>query len=289
MTKEELDAFFTTGVSGSIIQLALRVVLTIVILLIGIRVIKLILKLVQRSMEKAKAERGVITFVISFLRVALYVVLGFMIASRLGVDAASIVALLGSAGVAIGLAIQGSLSNFAGGVLILLIKPFKVGDYIIDSTGKEGFVTEIQIIYTKLQTVDNKVIVLPNGNLANNSITNVTAEKIRRVDISLQISYGSDVQEAKEVLQEMLEESEYTLKEQVIRVVVDALEDSGVKLLMHCWVKSADYWTAKWDLTEKAKLTLDKNGIEIPFPQMDVHLKETPMAKEAAINKTEAK
>ena len=188
MTKEELDAFFTTGVSGSVIQLLLRVLITIVILLIGIRVIKVVLKLVQRSMEKAKAERGVITFVISFLRVALYVVLAFMIASRLGVDAASIVALLGSAGVAIGLAIQGSLSNFAGGVLILLVKPFKVGDYIIDSTGKEGFVTEIQIIYTKLQTVDNKLIVLPNGNLANNSITNVTSEKTRRIDIPLQIS-----------------------------------------------------------------------------------------------------
>ena len=273
MTKEELDAFFTTGISGSIIQLLLRVLITVIILLIGIKVIKLILNFTQKSMEKTNAERGVITFVISFLRVALYVVLGFMIASRLGVDAASIVALLGSAGVAIGLAIQGSLSNLAGGVLILLLKPFKVGDYIIDANGREGFVKEIQIIYTKLQTTDNKLIVLPNGTLANNSIINVTAEKTRRIDIPVQISYGSDVQEAKEVLLEMLEDSEYTIKEQVIRVVVDALEDSGVKLMMHCWVKSADYWTAKWDLTEKTKLTLDKNNIEIPFPQLDVHFK----------------
>ena len=273
MTKEELDAFFMTGVTGSIFQLILRVLITILIFFVGAKLIKILLRIVQRSMEKAKAERGVITFVISFLRVALYVVMAFMIASRLGVDAASIVALLGSAGVAIGLAIQGSLSNFAGGVLILLLKPFRVGDYVIDANGKEGFVSEIQIFYTKLQTIDNKVIILPNGNLANNSITNVTAEKTRRLDIALQISYGSDMKLAKEVLQDMLAESEYTIKEQVMRVVVDELEDSGVKLLIHCWVKSADYWPAKWDLTEKAKLTLDANGIEIPFPQVDVHMR----------------
>ena len=273
MTKEEIDAFFMTGVTGTIFQLVLRVLITIVIFFVGAKLIKLLLRIVQKSMEKAKAERGVITFVISFLRVALYVVLAFMIASRLGVDAASIVALLGSAGVAIGLAIQGSLSNFAGGVLILLLKPFRVGDYIIDANGKEGFVSEIQIFYTKLQTIDNKVIILPNGNLANNSITNVTAEKTRRLDIALQISYGSDMKLAKEVLQDMLVESDYTIKEQVMRVVVDELEDSGVKLLIHCWVKSADYWPAKWDLTEKAKLTLDANGIEIPFPQVDVHMR----------------
>ena len=157
MTKEEIDAFFTTGLSGSIFNLALRVLVTILIFWIGVKLIKVVLRLVEKSMVKAKADRGVITFVMSFLKVALYVILAFMLASRLGVDAASIVALLGSAGVAIGLAIQGSLSNFAGGVLILLLKPFKIGDYIVDSTGKEGFVSEIQIFYTKLQTVDNSI------------------------------------------------------------------------------------------------------------------------------------
>ena len=274
MTKEEIDAFFTTGLSGSIFNLALRVLVTILIFWIGVKLIKVVLRLVEKSMVKAKADRGVITFVMSFLKVALYVILAFMLASRLGVDAASIVALLGSAGVAIGLAIQGSLSNFAGGVLILLLKPFKIGDYIVDSTGKEGFVSEIQIFYTKLQTVDNRVIVLPNGNLANNSITNVTAEKTRRVDISVQISYRSDIEKAKEVLTEMLEESEFTLKDQIRRVVVDSLDDSGVKLALHSWVKSSDYWPAKWALTEKTKLTLDENGIEIPFPQVDVHMRD---------------
>ena len=259
MTKEEIDAFFTTGVSGHVFSLALRVLVTILIFYIGTKLIKLLLRVVQKSMEKAKAEKGVITFVISFLRVALYVVLGFMIASRLGVDAASIVALLGSAGVAIGLAIQGSLSNFAGGVLILLLKPFKVGDYIIDSTGKEGFVSEIQIFYTKLQTPDNRLVVLPNGNLANN--------------IPVQISYGSDIETAKECLMDMLRENQYTLKENVMQVVVDALEDSGVKLIVRFWCKSSDYWPAKWDVTEKVKLTLDANKVEIPFPQVDVHMR----------------
>ena len=273
MTKEEIDALFTTGVTGAIFSLLLRVVITLLIFFIGVKLIKLLLSLVQKSMEKAKAERGVITFVISFLRAALYVILIFVIASRLGVDAASIVALLGSAGVAIGLAIQGSLSNFAGGVLILLLKPFKVGDYIVDAAGKEGFVSEIQIFYTKLQTFDNKVIILPNGNLANNSIINVTAEKTRRLDIPLQIAYGADLLKAKEVLMDMLEGSDYTLKDQVKRVVIDELGDSGVALVLHCWVKGSDYWPAKWDLTEKAKLTLDENGIEIPFPQVDVHMR----------------
>ena len=182
MTLEDINEFFTTGVTGSLFHLLLRILFTILIFFIGVKLINLALKLLQKSMEKAKADKGVTMFVISFLKVAMYIVLGFIIAAKLGVDAASIVALLGSAGVAIGLAIQGSLSNLAGGVLILLLRPFRIGDYIIDHSGKEGVVTEIQIFYTKLTTYDNRVIVLPNGSLANNSITNLTAEKTRRLE-----------------------------------------------------------------------------------------------------------
>ena len=273
MTMEDINAFFTTGVTGSLFSLLVRILFTILIFFIGVKLINVALKLLQKSMEKAKAERGVTTFVISFLKVAMYIVLGFIIAAKLGVDAASIVALLGSAGVAIGLAIQGSLSNLAGGVLILLLRPFRVGDYIVDHSGKEGVVTEIQIFYTKLITYDNRVIVLPNGTLANNSITNMTAEKTRRLDISLQIAYGADLKKAKGVLVNMLDESEFSLKDQVRRVVVESLGDSGVCLKMQCWVNTPDYWSAKFDLTEKAKLTLDENHIEIPFPQVDVHMK----------------
>lgn len=274
MTKEELDAFFTTGISGSVTSLAIRVLVILLIFVIGSKLIKFVLKIVQKSMEKMNAEKGLTTFVSSFLKVALYVVLAFILASKIGVDAASIVAILGSAGVAIGLAIQGSLSNFAGGVLILLLKPFKVGDYIIDSAGREGTVFDIQIFYTKLHTIDNKVVVLPNGTLANNSITNVTAEQTRRVDVKVQIAYGADLKKAQEVLVEMLHANQYVLQDQVCRVIVDSLDDSGVTLCLHSWVKGMDYWPAKWELTEQCKLTLDENNIEIPFPQVDVHMRE---------------
>lgn len=274
MTKEEIDAFFTTGISGTITDLAIRILVILLIFIIGSKLIKLLLKIVQKSMIKMNAEKGLITFISSFLKVALYVVLAFILAAKLGVDAASIVAILGSAGVAIGLAIQGSLSNFAGGVLILLLKPFKIGDYIIDSSGREGTVFEIQIFYTKLHTLDNKVVVLPNGPLANNSITNVTAEKIRRVDVSVQIAYGADLKKAKEVLLEMLDENEYTLKDQIRRVIVNSLDDSGVTLCLYSWANTENYWLAKWDITEKCKLALDENNIEIPFPQVDVHMRQ---------------
>ena len=273
MSKEELDAFFTTGISGAATNLIIRIIVIILIFVIGSKLIKFALKIVQKSMEKVNAEKGLITFISSFLKVALYVVLAFVLASKLGVDAASIIAILGSAGVAIGLAIQGSLSNFAGGVLILLLKPFKVGDYIIDAAGREGTVFDIQIFYTKLHTIDNKVVVLPNGNLANNSIINVTAEKVRRVDVNVQIAYGADLKKAKEVLMAMLDDNEYTLKDQIRRVVVNSLDDSGVTLGLQSWVEGANYWLAKWDITEKCKLALDENQIEIPFPQVDVHMR----------------
>lgn len=279
ISKEELDIFFTTGVSGAVTSLILRILVTILIFVIGVQLIKVLRRILKKSLERAHVEKGVVTFVDSFVKAALYVVLIFIIASRLGVDAASIVAILGSAGVAIGLAVQGSLSNLAGGVLILLLKPFKVGDYIIDSAGKEGTVSDIQIFYTRLHTFDNKVVILPNGSLANGSIVNVTAEKVRRLDVSVQVSYQSDLLLAKRVLLEMLWENPYSLKDKEIAVFVDELQDSGVAMGVRCWVNGADYWSAKWDVTEKCKLTLDANHIEIPFPQMDVHMDRGEFSK----------
>ena len=176
---------------------------------------------------------------------------------------------------AIGLAVQGSLSNFAGGVLILLLKPFKVGDYIKeDGNGNEGTVSEIQLFYTKLRTFDNKTIILPNGTLANTSMTNVTEAKIRRLDISVGISYDSDIRKAREVLLDMLKQDEAPLKDQVMRVYVDALADSSVNLGIQCWVAQEEYWEAKWRLTENTKEVLDRAGIQIPFPQITVHRAE---------------
>lgn len=266
---------FIYALPAKALDLGVRILLAVLFFFIGVQMIKLLRKFVRKSMKRANAEVGVMQFVDSFVKAALYVVLIFMLASSFGVDAASIVALLGSAGVAIGLAVQGSLSNLAGGVLILLLKPFKVGDYIMESTtGKEGTVSEIQIFYTKLVTGDNKVIILPNGNLANNTITNVTASKCRRMDILVGISYSSDLKHAKEVLQEVLDKDEKVLKDKERTVFVDELAASGVNIGVRCWFENDDFWEGKWRITENCKYALDAAGIEIPFMQLDVHMKD---------------
>ncbi|MCI5953529.1 MAG: mechanosensitive ion channel [Lachnospiraceae bacterium] len=259
------------------LQLGVRVLLAVLCFLIGVQLIKLIRKIIKKSMQRAGAELGAVQFVDSFVKAALYILLVLMLASSFGVDAASIVAVLGSAGVAIGLAIQGSLSNLAGGVLILLLKPFRVGDYIVESsTGKEGTVTEIQIFYTRLLTVDNKTVILPNGSLANNSIVNITAQANRRMDISVSVSYSADLKRTKEVLFNVLQKDEAVLKDKERVVFVDELGASGVNLGVRCWFKQEDYWAGKWRITENCKLALDEAGIEIPFNQLDVHLKQNP-------------
>ena len=259
------------------LQLGVRVLLAVLCFLIGVQLIKLIRKIIKKSMQRAGAELGAVQFVDSFVKAALYILLVLMLASSFGVDAASIVAVLGSAGVAIGLAIQGSLSNLAGGVLILLLKPFRVGDYIVESsTGKEGTVTEIQIFYTRLLTVDNKTVILPNGSLANNSIVNITAQANRRMDISVSVSYNADLKRTKEVLFNVLQKDEAVLKDKERVVFVDELGASGVNLGVRCWFKQEDYWAGKWRITENCKLALDEAGIEIPFNQLDVHLKQNP-------------
>ena len=259
------------------LQLGVRVLLAVLCFLIGVQLIKLIRKIIKKSMQRAGAELGAVQFVDSFVKAALYILLVLMLASSFGVDAASIVAVLGSAGVAIGLAIQGSLSNLAGGVLILLLKPFRVGDYIVESsTGKEGTVTEIQIFYTRLLTVDNKTVILPNGSLANNSIVNITAQANRRMDISVSVSYSADLKRTKEVLFNVLQKDEAVLKDKERVVFVDELGASGVNLGVRCWFKQEDYWAGKWRITENCKLALDEAGLEIPFNQLDVHLKQNP-------------
>ncbi len=256
------------------LSLGIRIVLAVLFFLIGVQLIKLIRKLIRKAMKRAGAEVGAMQFVDSFVKTSLCVVLVLLLASSFGVDAASIVAILGSAGVAIGLAVQGSLSNLAGGVLILMLKPFKVGDYIIEnSTKMEGTVKEIQIFYTKLVTFDNKVIVLPNGSLANNSLTNVTAGQCRRLDIPVGISYQSDIKKAKQVLEEMITADAKVLHDKEMRVVVDELGESCVQLIVRCWLSNEDYWDGKWRLTENCKYALDEAGIEIPFPQVDVHMR----------------
>lgn len=265
---------FLNELPSKALNFGVKVLLCILLFLIGVKIIQLVRKMLRRSMEKAGAEEGVRSFVDSFVKAALYVLLGFVLLSWFGVDTASIVALVGSAGVAIGLAIQGSLSNLAGGVLIMLLKPFKVGDFIKEDThGNMGTVTEIQIFYTKLSTVDNQVVVLPNGSLANTSLTNTSGNKERRMDVQVGISYSADLKKAKEVLLSLLEENEKVLKDRDIKVFVEELADSAVILNMRCYFAQEDFWEEKWRMTEEAKLALDKAGIEIAYPQLDVHVR----------------
>ena len=274
-TVEEVGRF-ARYIQDSIPKLAgfgVRVLIALAVFFIGRIIIRWIQKLVRRSLERSSADKGVVQFVDSFLKVGLYSLLIFSIAAKFGVDTASVAALLASGGVAIGLALQGSLSNFAGGVLILLLKPFEVGDYIIEDTNKnEGTVKEIQIFYTKLSTIDNKTIVIPNGMLTNSSLTNATAKAERRLDLKVSISYQADLRRAKALIEEILTADSCVMKDEEINVFVDELADSAVLLGARAWVKNEEFWPTRWRLLETIKLTLDEQGIEIPYPQMTVHV-----------------
>lgn len=263
------------GLLPSLLGFLLQVVLAVVILLIGGRIIKWIVKFVKKSMERGKAEIGVITFLCSLIRYALYFVLIMIVLSQFGVTTSSVVAVLGSAGLTLGLALQGSLSNFAGGVLILLLKPFVVGDYIMESGGGlEGTVSEISIFYTKLLTVDNKVIAIPNGSLSNTSITNYSHMEKRRVDLTVSVAYETNLADAKAVLKSVADAEGCVLRDEPIDIFVAALADSSVELGLRVWVKNEDYWSVRWRLLENMKTALDEHQIVIPFPQMDVHMQK---------------
>lgn len=253
-------------------HLGIRVVLAVLVLIIGSQLIKLIQSILKKALRRSKIDESAVRFIDSFTKYGLYFLLIIFIASWLGVDAASIIALLGSASVAIGLAVQGSLSNFAGGVLLLILKPFTVGDYIKDGAGNEGTVSTIDVFYTQLTTPDNKIVVLPNGTLANGCITNYTKCEKRRIDVTVGIAYEEDIRNAKEILYKVLQEEEGILKEEDRRVFVDNLADSAVILNVRGWAQKENYWETKWRLTENIKYALDEAGVRIPFPQMDVHL-----------------
>lgn len=257
----------------ALIGFGVKVIIALVFFCIGRVLIQWIRKIVGRSLERSTVDKGVEQFVDSLLKFVLYFLLIFTIATKFGVDTASVAALIASGGVAVGLALQGSLSNFAGGVLILLLKPFEVGDYIIEDTnGNEGTVKEIQIFYTKLSTLDNKTIVIPNGILTNNSLTNATAKAERQLDLKVDISYNADLRKAKAVIEKILREDESVLKDEAMNVFVDSLGESSVVIGARAWVKNEEFWPTRWRLLETIKLSLDENGIEIPYPQMTVHM-----------------
>lgn len=253
----------------------LRIVIAAMIYLIGRRLIKWLRKILHNAMVRSSMDKGIRQFMDSFVKIILNFVLLIAVIGQLGMETSSVVAVLSSAGLTLGLALQGSLSNFAGGVLILLFKPFKVGDYIIEDThGNEGTVKEIMIFYTKLATVDNKVVVVPNGTLANSSLTNVTQQDYRRVDLYVGVSYDADIKKAKKLLTDMAMAEPSRIESEGMSVFVDALEDSCVKLGCRLWVPAENYWQVKWDLTERIKEMFDENQIEIPYNHLNVYLKK---------------
>ncbi len=253
-------------------HLGLRVVLAGLAFLVGVQLIRILRHVIKKALGRSRIEESAMRFIDSFIKFGLYFVLILMIASSLGVDAASILAILGSASVAIGLAVQGSLSNFAGGVLLLILKPFTAGDYIKDGLGNEGTVDAVDIFYTQLITPDNRVVVLPNGTLANGTITNFTRCRERRIDIPVGIAYEEDIGKAREVIEAVLHADAAVIADRDIMVFVDSLGESSVNLNARCWAVQEDFWPAKWRLTEAVKYALDEAGIRIPYPQMDIHL-----------------
>ena len=258
----------------NIIEFGIKVILALVFFFLGSKVIKWIRKIVHRSFERTNVDAGVAQFVDSMIKFGLYALLIFMIATNFGIESSSIAALIASAGVAVGLALQGSLSNFAGGILILLLKPFAVGDYIVvTQEGIEGTVKEIQIFYTKLATVDNQRVVVPNSILTSNSLTNVTARPERQLDLKVGIGYDSDLKKAKKLIEDMLYSDPSVIQDEEIKVFVDSLGDSAVLIGLRAWVKTEEYWATRWRLTEQIKLTFDVEGIEIPYNQLTVNVR----------------
>ena len=256
-----------------LLDLGLSVIGAVLIYLIGGKIVKLVRKLLHRSMNRHHVDDGVIQFLDAVVKMAGYFILILLILGLFGITTASVVAVLGSAGLTLGLALQGSLANFAGGVLILILKPFVVGDEIIEDSHKNrGFVEEISVFYTTIRNDDGMEIVIPNGTLANNSIVNLSKSGKRRVDITVPVSYESDLSQVKTVLEAIIAAEPRRLQSECNNVVVGELAESSMNLRMRIWVAPADYWAVRFDTIERVKALMDEKKIDIPFNQLDVHL-----------------
>ena len=278
-TTKEVTSFFSlnnlknmfNSLCNWSVSLVGKIIIALVIWFIGKKIINVCIKVVKKMLGRGTLEQGVISFAISVLRFVLYAVLVMIVVDKLGIQTTSLITLFGSAALAVGMSLQGSLSNFAGGVLILIFKPFKVGDYIV-ANGQEGTVSSIELLYTRLHTIDNKIIMMPNGTLSNSSIVNVGAENERRLDIEISVGYNSDLKKAKELLTQILDEEKAIIKEKDINVIVKSLDESCVTIETRAWVKHENYWNTRFELLERYKEVFDANGMEIPFNQLDVHI-----------------
>lgn len=263
-TQNELEKFIP-----KLIQYGLLILLAIIVYFIGKKIVKMILKIIDKSIKRANIEPSIAGFLMAVIKVVLNGFLFIIIIGMVGIDTTSLAALVGSAGLAIGLAFQGSLSNFAGGVLIILMKPFRTGDYII-SDSYEGTVTSIDIFYTRLITADNRMVVIPNGTLSNSNIINATSEPVRRLDLLIRVNYKVDINKVKEVLLNIMKLEERVRKDYDINIFIDDFNDTSISWAIKVWVNTDDYWGLKWDILEKIKIAFDENDIEIPYNKMDI-------------------
>ena len=243
----------------------------LVVLIVGLFLIKLINKFVAKVFARIKMDPALESFISSLVSIALKVLLFITVVGMVGVEITSFIALLGGAGVAVGMALSGTLQNFAGGVMILLLKPFKVGDFI-EAQGYTGIVKEIQIFSTILTTLDNKTVIIPNSPIATSSMVNYSTQPNRRIDLTFGIAYDDDIDQAKAILKEIVDADEQVLETPAAQIVVGELGDNSVNLYLRPWVKSADYWDVYFALTEKVKKAFDQKGISFPFPQQDVYM-----------------
>ena len=264
-------AVYTDQFTNFVIQYGPKLIGAVLVWIIGGWIIKAINSAVSKRLEKGNIDASLRPFIKSLVGGLLKVLLGITVLGMLGIEMTSFIAILGAAGLAVGMALSGTLQNFAGGVMILIFKPFKVGD-VIDAQGYVGSVSEIQIFNTILKTPDNKTIIIPNGGLSTSSMTNFSTESRRRVDWTIGIGYGDDVDKAKEVIKKLIAADSRILTTPEPFIAVSELADSSVNFTVRAWVNAADYWGVFFDMNENVYKTFDKEGLNIPYPQMDVHV-----------------
>ncbi|MEW6989884.1 mechanosensitive ion channel family protein [Colwelliaceae bacterium 6441] len=275
-----IDKFshYLDAIGDMALRFGTSLLMAIIVYMVGQWISNRIVKLLDVAMDRKKVEPTLHNFLVSIFKITFKIVQVIIFASMIGVETASLIAMLGAAGLAIGLALQGSLANFAGGILILFFKPFKAKD-IIEAQGYVGHVVEIQIFNTILRTLDNQRVIIPNALLSNGCVKNIFVEETRRVDLKFGISYQDDIPKVKALLADVVAANELVLKDHQVDIFVSAHADSSINLLVRPWVKSENYWSVYFGLMESVKLAFDKENITIPFPQRDVHLIQQPAAK----------
>lgn len=273
MAAQKLDQWSALAqqLLNSILSYLPQLVLALFLLWIGIRLVKALAKYIDGRLKKRDIDPSLRPFLRSVISAFLYVAVVVSAAGIAGIETTSFVAILGAAGLAIGLALQGSLSNFAGGVMLLLLKPYRTDDYV-EAAGTSGTVNEIQIFHTRLKTPDNKIVLVPNSAVVNNNIINYSAEETRRCDLNFGIAYDDDIDQARSIIKAHFDQDERVLQDPAYMIIVTSLGNSSVNISGRAWVNTTDFWGFLWESTEKIKKDFDREGITIPFPQRDVHL-----------------